>query len=126
MNSRSRVLYIAPQSPVPGSKSLTKDTSTARVAGTARGGHGHGHGTARGRVCDAAARGSGDARTQRRAHGTGARTDQRRHTTASVAMTKRPGTRARSASQPPESPRPSAISHDSGVNKPATLLLLTQ
>lgn len=92
----------------------------------ARHGAGTDTGTARGRVCDAAARGSGDARTQRRAHGTGARTDQRRHTTASVAMTKRPGTRARSASQPPESPRPSAISHDSGVNKPATLLLLTQ
>lgn len=68
----------------------------------------------------------GHARRQRRAHDTGARVNQRRHTTASVAMTKRPGTRARSATQPPESPRPSAISHDVGVNKPATLLLLTQ
>lgn len=43
-----------------------------------------------------------------------------------VAMAKRPGSRARPSTQPPDPSRPSANSRENGVNKPAARLLLTQ
>ncbi|CAH2068713.1 unnamed protein product, partial [Iphiclides podalirius] len=86
MSSRSRLLYIAPRSPVPGIVSLSHE----------RWGHMH---------C---------ASGHRSRRGTSARTGQRRHTTTPVAMAKRPGTRARPAPQPPEPARARPSSPERG------------